>query len=215
MTLDRELRDVLTEQADRREGPAPDLAALRAGGLTLRRRRSRLVMASSALAVLLCVGVGVGLAAGQRDIGATDLPAGPPLGVSAGSEVPWCVPAPDQELEQLIEGEGAPIRTLCRTFHVAQLWHHAGTTVLTRNGTTYRVADGRLTPMGKRTGDVRMSHDGRLAAWMGLSNGRTNCGVLPLEVYEVATATAVATTEVEAERLRPPCRHRRPAVAST
>ena len=199
MTLDRELRDVLTEQADRREGPVPDLAALRAGGLTLRRRRRRLVMASSALAVLLCVGVGVGLAAGQRDIEATDLPAGPPLGVSAGSQVPWCVPAPDQELEQLIEGEGAPIRTLCRTFHVAELWHHAGTTVLTRNGTTYRVADGRLTPMGKRTGDVRMSHDGRLAAWMGLSNGRTNCGVLPLEVYEVATATAVATTEVRAD----------------
>ena len=119
--------------------------------------------------------------------------------MSAGSEVPWCVPAPDQELEQLIEGEGAPIRTLCRTFHVAELWHHAGTTVLTRTGTTYRVADGRLTPMGKRTGDVRMSHDGRLAAWMGLSIGRTNCGVLPLEVYEVATATAVATTEVRAE----------------
>ena len=203
MTLDRALRDVLTEQADRREGPVPDLAALRAGGLTLRRRRRRLVMASSALAVLLCVGVGVGLAGGRRDIGASDLPAGPPLGVSAASAVPWCVPAPDQELDQVIEGEGAPIRTLCRTVHVAELWHHAGTTVLTRNGTTYRVADGRLTPMGTRTGDVRMSHDGRLAAWMGLSNGRTNCGVLPLEVYEVATATAVATTDVEAE----PCAH--------
>ena len=203
MSLDSELRAALVEQADRRDGPVPDITALRAGGLTIRRRRRRLVMASSALAVLLCVGVGVGLAAGQRDIGATDVPAGPPLGVSAGSEVPWCVAAPDQELGQLIEGEGAPIRTLCRTFHVAELWHHAGTTVLTRNGTTYRVADGRLAPMGKRTGDVRMSHDGRLAAWVGLSNGRSNCGVLPLEVYEVATATAVATTAVEAQ----PCAH--------
>ena len=135
MTLDRELRDVLTEQADRREGPVPDLAALRAGGASpsgaagggwsWRRPRSPSSCAWAS---------GVGLAAGQRDIEATDLPAGPPLGVSAGSQVPWCVPAPDQELEQLIEGEGAPIRTLCRTFHVAELWHHVGTTVLTRNG---------------------------------------------------------------------------------
>ena len=195
MTLDAQLRDVLTEQADRREGPVPDLAALRAGGLTLRRRRSRLVMASSALAVLLCRrrrGRTRRRPAGHR----CDRPPGRPASRRErnGQRCPGASPPRMQELEQLIEGEGAPIRTLCRTFRVAELWHHAGTTVLTRNGTTYRVADGQAHTDGKRTGDVRMSHDGRLAAWMDLSNGRTNCGVLPLEVYEVATATEVATT---------------------
>ena len=138
MTLEGELRDVLAEEADRRDAPAPDLAALRAGGLNRRRRRRRLVVASSALAAVLCVGVGVGLATGQWDTAGRA--AGPPAG--AASEVPWCVPAPDRAVEQLIEGEGAPIATLCRSFRVARLWHHAGTTVLTLSGTTYRVADG-------------------------------------------------------------------------
>ena len=46
MSLDSELREVLAEQADRREGPVPDLAALRAGGLA-RRRRRLLALASS------------------------------------------------------------------------------------------------------------------------------------------------------------------------
>ncbi len=49
-----------------------------------------------------------------------------------------------------------------------------------------------------------MSHDGRLAAWLDLSTSGTNCGVLPMEVYEVATATEVAMTQVEAEGS---CRH--------
>ena len=102
MTLEGELRDVLAEEADRRDAPAPDLAALRAGGLTRRRRRRRLVVASSALAAVLCVGVGVGLATGQRDTAGRA--AGPPPG--AASEVPWCVPAPGRGVEQLIEGEG-------------------------------------------------------------------------------------------------------------
>ena len=61
----------------------------------------------------------------------------------------------------------------------------------------YRVADGRLTPLGTGGEAVSMSHDGRLAASLGDSTGRTNCGLLPLEVYEVATATQVASTEVE------------------
>ena len=63
-------------------------------------------------------------------------------------------------------GEGAPIRTLCDAVHEAHLWHHAGSTVLTKNGTTYRVGDGRLTPLGTGAGNVSMSHDGRLAAWL-------------------------------------------------
>ena len=52
MSLDNELREVLTAQAERREGPMPDLVALRAGGLA-RRRRRRLALASSGLAILL------------------------------------------------------------------------------------------------------------------------------------------------------------------
>ncbi len=63
MTLDNELRAALAEQAARREGPAPDTAAIRAGGLAIRRRRRRLVVASSVLAVLLVVAAGLGLAA--------------------------------------------------------------------------------------------------------------------------------------------------------
>ena len=191
MSLDNELRDVLAAQADRREGPLPDLAALRAGGLA-RRRRRRLALASSGLAILLVAAVGVGL--GVREARTTGDPAGRPSGVGS-TGVPWCVPDPSGG--QLIVGEGAPIRTLCHAIHEAHLWHHAGTTILTKNGTTFRVADGRLTPLGTGGEAVSMSHDGRLAASLGDSTGRTNCGLLPLEVYEVATATQVASTEVE------------------
>ena len=191
MSLDNELREVLAAQADRREGPLPDLAALRAGGLA-RRRRRRLALASSGLAILLVAAVGVGL--GVREARTTGDPAGRPSGVGS-TGVPWCVPDPSGG--QLIVGEGAPIRTLCHAIHEAHLWHHAGTTILTKNGTTFRVADGRLTPLGTGGEAVSMSHDGRLAASLGDSTGRTNCGLLPLEVYEVATATQVASTEVE------------------
>ena len=186
MSLDNELRDVLAAQAERRESPVPDLAALRAGGLA-RRRRRRLALASSGLAILLVAAVGVGL--GLREARTTADPAGRPAGVGS-TEVPWCVPDPSGG--QLIVGEGAPIRTLCDAIHEAHLWHHSGTTVLVSegDGTVQRVADGRLTPLGTDGGNVSMSHDGRLAAWL-------NCGVQSLEVYEVATATRVATTEVE------------------
>ena len=187
MSLDNELREVLAAQADRREGPVPDIAALRVGGLTLRRRRRRRVMASSGLVVLLCVGVGVGLTAGRQDLGATDLPAGPPAGIGS-TQVPWCVPDPSGG--QLIVGEGALIRTPCHSIHEALLWHHAGTTILVRSGTVQRVADGRLTPLGSGDREVSISHDGRLAAWL-------KCGVHPLQVYEVGTATQVATTELD------------------
>ena len=199
MTLDDELRAALAEQAARREGPAPDTAAIRAGGRTIRRRRRRLVVASSVLAVLLVVGAGLGLAAGVRETRDADVPSGSASGVGASTRVPWCVPDEDRNGGQLIVGVGAPIRTVCRADRSVTLWHHAGTTVLTRHGTTYRVADGRLTPLGHRYGDVVMSHDGRLAAWLDLSTTGTSCGVLPMEVYEVATATEVAMTQVEAD----------------
>ena len=199
MTLDDELRAALADQAARREGPAPDTAAIRAGGLILRRRRRHLVVAPSVLAVLLVVGAGVGLAAGVRETGDADPPSGSASGVGVSTRVPWCVPDEDRNGGQVIVGVGAPIRTVCRADRSVTLWHHAGTTVLTRHGTTYRVADGRLTPLGQRYGNVVMSHDGRLAAWLDLSTSGTNCGVLPMEVYEVATATEVAMTQVEAE----------------
>ena len=94
--------------------------------------------------------------------------------------MPWCVPDPSSG--QLIVGEGAPIRTLCHAIHEAHLWHHAGTTILTKNGTTFRVADGRLTPLGTGGEAVSMGRNGRLAASLGDSTGRTNCGLLPLEI---------------------------------
>ena len=191
MSLDNELRDVLAAQADRREGPMPDLAALRAGGLA-RRRRRRLALASSGLAALLVVAVGVGVGVGLRDAGTKEDPAGPPAGVGS-TEVPWCVPDPSGG--QLIVGEGAPIRTLCHGPRGVHLWHHEGTTILTKDGTTFRVAAGRLTPLGT-SGYVSMSHDGLLAALLS-PTGSSNCGVFALTVYEVATATEVARTEIE------------------
>jgi hypothetical protein len=198
MSLDNELREVLTAQADRREGAAPDIAALRAGGLA-RRRRRRLALASSGLAALLLVVVGVGVAVGNRDSRTVEDPAGRAEGAGS-TGVPWCVSGADPSGQHIV-GEGTPISTLCHGPREVHLWHHAGTTILTKNGTTFRVADGELTPLGSSDGTVRMSHDGRLAAWLGRTGG--NCGVLPLEVYEVATATAVAATDVDTE----PCGH--------
>ena len=192
MSLDNELREVLTVQADRREGPAPDIAALQAGGLARRRRRRRRVLlGSSGLAALLVVLVGVGVAVGLPDVRTTVEPAGPPAGVGVAA-VPWCVT--DMRDSQHILGEGPP----CAPGATAQeecTWHHAGTTILTRDGTIFWVADGGLTPLGTGDGEVSMSHDGRLAVV--LSTGRSNCGVLPLTVYEVATGSEVAVTEVE------------------
>ena len=193
MSLDNELREVLAAQADGREPPVPDIRAMRAAGSTLRhRRRRRLTVVWSGLAVLLVAAVGVGI--GLPEARMVGDPAGRPAGVGP-TEVPWCVPDPSGG--QLILGEGTPIHTLCDAIHEAHLWHHSGTTVLVRDGTVQRVADGRLTPLGTSAGNVSMSHDGRLAAWLGGSVGRTNCGLLPLEVYEVATATEVASTEIE------------------
>ena len=195
MTLEGELRDVLAEQADRRDGPVPDLAALRAGGLTLRRRRRRLVVASSALAVLLCVGVGVGLAAGQRDTARTAQPAAPSGRGVRGALVR---PRPDRGVEQLIEGEGPPIR---HPVPHASASPGSGTTPAPPSSPGAEPPTGSPTAGSPRWGGApersAMSHDGRLAAWMDLSTGRTSCGRLPLEVYEVATATAVATTALE------------------
>ena len=189
MSLDSELRAALAEQADRREGPVADLAAIRAGGLSRRRRHRRLVLASSGMAILFVVGVGLGVAERLRTTSTDELLTGPPLGAGQAPEVPWCVPDPSGG--QLIVGEGAPIHTLCHGARGVHLWHHAGTTILTKIGSTFQVADGGLTPLGTSDGNVSMSHDGRLAAWLGLSGG-TNCGLLPLQVYEVRTATEVA-----------------------
>lgn len=191
MSLDTELRELLTAQADRREGPVPDIAALRAGGLA-RGRRRRVVLGSSVLAALLGVLVGVGVALRLPDVRTVEEPAGPPAGVGVAA-VPWCVT--DIRGSQHILGEGAPIRTKCHGPRGVHLWHHAGTTILTRDGTIFRVADGGLTPLSTGDGEVSMSHDGRLAVV--LSTGRSTCGVLPLTVYEVATGTEVAVTEVE------------------
>jgi hypothetical protein len=63
MSLDRELRAVLAERAERCEVPVPDFHALRAGGMARRRRhRRRSVVAAAAAAVVVAVG---GLAAWQ------------------------------------------------------------------------------------------------------------------------------------------------------
>ena len=78
----------------------------------------------------------------------------------------------------------------------SHLWYHGGSTVLTtpRDG-TYRVADGRLTPMGTRGGERSRS-----ATTGGPPHGDRPRGdlraVSRLEVYEVATAEEVATTRI-------------------
>ena len=79
-----------------------------------------------------------------------------------------------------------------------RLLHHSGSTLLSLHGSIFRVRDGRLTALGDSSGDVRMSHDGRYAAWL-TNVANSNCGGLGLEVYEVSTASQVAVTPIDGE----------------
>ena len=197
MSLDRELRAVLTERAAGCAVPAPDLRALRAGGLR-RRRRRRVVVAMATGVVLGTVAAGLAVGLGQRDTrGAVDPVDRPTLRWVESTRVPWCVG------EDLIVGAGPAVTAPagCRWTAPHQdphLWYHGGSTLLTtpRDG-VYRVADGRLTPMGTPGGGGKpaISHDGRHAAWQ--TSLGVSCGLVSmLEVYEVATAEEVATTRV-------------------
>ena len=159
MSLDNELRDVLTAQAERREGPAPgprgpagrrsDRGAV-AGGWSL---------ASSGLAILLCVAVGVGLGprGGTRSDGGPRRVARP----ARVTEVPWCVPDPSGG--QLIEGEGAPIRTpvrrVPRRAPLAPLRHHRAHQRRQRHRAAGRRRSAHTA--GNRRWERSMSHDGR------------------------------------------------------
>ena len=66
MSLDQELRAVLAERADRCQAPAPDLHALRAGGLRRRRRRHAVVAVATCL-LLGTIAARTGPGLGQRD----------------------------------------------------------------------------------------------------------------------------------------------------
>ena len=202
MSLDQELRAVLADRADQCRAPVPDLAALRAGGLRLRRRR-RVVGALTMCMVLATIAAGVAAGLAQRGTrGALDPIERPTLRWVETTGVPWCVTNPANPDQELIVGAGAPVpaKPWCRWSGPGQdfhLWYHGGSTVLTtpRDG-TFRVADGRLTPMSTRGGGKpAISHDGRYAAWQ--TDYGMYCGsVSKLEVYDVTSAEEVATTRI-------------------
>ena len=202
MSLDQELRAVLADRADRCRAPIPDLAALWAGGLRLRRRR-RVVGAVTMCIVLGTIAAGVAVGLAQRDTrGALDPVDRPALRWAESTHVPWCVTDPDDPDQELIVGAGAPVRAKpwCRWSGPGQdfhLWYHGGSTVLTtpRDG-VYRVADGRLTPMSTEGGGKpAISHDGRYAAWQ--TPYGWHCGAVSmLEVYDVTRTEEVATTRI-------------------
>jgi hypothetical protein len=72
MTLDRDLRTALAEQADRREAPPPDVDALRAGGLARRRRHRQVVGAVAAVAILGTLAAGLAVGEGLQDTRGVD-----------------------------------------------------------------------------------------------------------------------------------------------
>jgi hypothetical protein len=137
--------------------------------------------------------VGLIAALELRDTRRTDVPIDQP--VRGTTRVPWCVPDPDDpDGADIIVGAGAPIKKWCNG-----LWHHASATILVAGGTTYRVADGGLTPLGKGalSGAPVMSHDGRYAAWRLANCPTADRAVDPtLYIFEVATAREVARTDV-------------------
>jgi hypothetical protein len=205
MSLERELRAVLADRAERSRPPMPDIAALAAGGLRRRRRRQGLIVALTTTAVLVTVAAGLAVSRGVWDIrGAEDPVDRPTPRLVDQTVVAWCVPDPgDPDGEQLIVGAGPPVKTWCtdqgHPNPRQDLYHQAGSTILARDTApdsagrgpgVYRVADGRLTQLGTvQAGVVRMSHDGRYAAW-----GGGGCNIRLLTVYEVATGAEVATT---------------------
>jgi hypothetical protein len=208
MSLERELRAVLAERAERSRPPMPDIAALAAGGLRRRRRRQGLIVALTTTAVLVTVAAGLAVSRGVWDIrGAEDPVDRPTPGLVDQTVVAWCVPDPgDPDGEQLIVGAaGPPVKTWCtdqgHPNPRQDLYHQAGSTILARDTApdsagrgpgVYRVADGRLTQLGTvQAGVVRMSHDGRYAAWGG------GCGNRLLTIYEIATGVEIATTWIE------------------
>jgi hypothetical protein len=211
MSLERELRAVLAERAELSRPPLPDIAALTAGGLRRRRRRQGAIVALTTTAVLVTVAAGLAVSRGMWDTRGAEGPVDRPTpGLVDQTVVAWCVPDPDDpDGEQWIVGAGPPVKTWCTDVSVRprpqptdprqDLYHQAGSTILARDTRSdsagrgpgvYRVADGRLTQLGTvPAGVVRMSHDGRYAAW-----GGGGCNFRLLTVYEVATGAEVATT---------------------
>ena len=198
MSLDEALRATLTESTERCDVPLPDVAAMTAGGYARRRRHRVQVVAFVVLAI---VSVGAAVALAERGIRSAPDPVDRPSpGEWRSTVVPWCVPNPDDaDGGELVVGAGDPVETPCsyrgREQH-AFLFHHGDSTVLGLSAFgVYRVADGSLTQLGEHGGeDMTFSHDGRYVAWQ--SGMGTNCGVVTVDVYEVATATEVASTVV-------------------
>lgn len=96
--------------------------------------------------------------------------------------VPWCVTVPGGG--EVVVGAGPPVTVPCRFGGQGgrvHLLHHAGSTLLSLRGAVYRVRDGHLTPLGDARSEIRMSHDGRHAAWL-TNVANSNCGALGLEV---------------------------------
>lgn len=204
MSLDRELRDVLAERAERAQPPPANIDVLMAGGLARRRHRRQIVVATTALAIL--VAIAGGLAAG-RGLGLWDTRADDPVDqhtpwVVGSTRVPWCLYGSPER----IVGAGTPLSDSCSATLYPEgegLWHQASSTILvTSRGSVYRVADGQLTRLGAgydASGVVKMSHDGRYVAWITAEGELTDHEIgCPLTVYEVPSATEVARIVVPA-----------------
>ena len=160
-------------------------------------RRRRRIVASLMLLAL----VGTLLIAGLVRREASGPAASPdrPAALVTESGFPWCVTDPSGR--EFVVGAGPPVRVPCQWRGEGgrvRLLHHSGSTLLSLHGSIFRVRDGRLTALGDSSGDVRMSHDGRYAAWL-TNVANSNCGGLGLEVYEVSTASQVAVTPIDGE----------------
>jgi RNA polymerase sigma-70 factor (sigma-E family) len=207
MNLERELRAMLAQEAERHDAPPPDLDALATGAGSHRRRRRQAVGAWAAtLAVLVTVAAGLVLGPRLGETrGAGNPPARPPTPVSS-TGVAWCFPDPSDPAAQLVVGVGPAVKTVCSytpregdpagpwdVHRVRYLWHQGGATILTTavDG-VWRVADGRLSRLGWASSSslvVKLSHDGRFVAWL------NDC---LLYVYEVPTAVEVTRAALPA-----------------
>ena len=210
MSLERQLRTVLAEYAERPEVPRPDFDALTAGGLSLRRRRHQVVVATVGLALVGATLAILAVGANAPDKrGAGDPADRPTSGVAAPTGVAWCVPDPDDpDAEERIVGAGPPVQAWCSYFGAGHSWlhHQAGSTILrSGDGRVYRVADGQLTPLTSLgtpgAEGVWFSHDGRYAVLHRATTPAGPCGrpTLFLSVHEVATADEIAATEISAD----------------